>query len=125
MIVLQISELCRARSSASSSVEELAMHQALAAHVREKFLLPGVIKTARASMIATAVEVSLKYLPVRSEKNLVSDIDDSKFSDNVVNINSNIGSKKNSVLKQRKKLSNVAIKRNVQKKSNLETSEFD
>ena len=37
------------------------MHRALAEHVRDRFLGRGVVTAARTSMVATAVEVSLKY----------------------------------------------------------------
>ena len=37
------------------------MHRALAEHVRDRFLGRGVVAAARSSMVATAVEVSLKY----------------------------------------------------------------
>ena len=37
------------------------MHRALAEHVRDRFLGRGVVAAARTSMVATAVEVSLKY----------------------------------------------------------------
>ena len=40
------------------------MHRALAVHVREQFLARGVVSSVRSSMVATAVDVSLKYPPV-------------------------------------------------------------
>lgn len=39
------------------------MHRALAVHIRERFLGPGNVRSARASMVDTAVEVSLHYSP--------------------------------------------------------------
>ena len=54
-------ELCRGRAGESTSIEELAMHRALAVHVRDRFLGPGVVRGARAGMVNTAVEVSLNY----------------------------------------------------------------
>ena len=54
-------ELCRGRAGESTSIEELAMHRALAVHVRDRFLGPGVVRSARAGMVNTAVEVSLNY----------------------------------------------------------------
>jgi hypothetical protein len=41
------------------------MHRSLAVHVRDRFLGPGVVRSARAGMVATAVEVSLKYPQTR------------------------------------------------------------
>lgn len=40
------------------------MHRALAEHVRDRFLGRRVVTAARNSMVATAVEVSLKYPPM-------------------------------------------------------------
>lgn len=55
--------LCKGRASESTTIEELAMHRALAVHIRERFLGPGNVRSARASMVDTAVEVSLHYSP--------------------------------------------------------------
>lgn len=41
------------------------MHRSLAVHVRDRFLGPGVVRSARAGMVATAVEVSLKYPQIK------------------------------------------------------------
>jgi hypothetical protein len=62
---IKLTELCRGRASESTSIEELAMHRSLAVHVRDRFLGPGVVRSARAGMVATAVEVSLKYPQIK------------------------------------------------------------
>jgi hypothetical protein len=105
--------LCRARSAGSTSIEELAMHRALTEHVREKFLLPGVIKSTRASMVSTAVEVSLKYVPIK--RNCTPEFIDyeGRKSDNIGNVNSSIESKKKSLIKQRKKVPKGTVKKTV------------
>ena len=56
--------LCKGRASESTTIEELAMHRALAVHIRERFLGPANVRSARASMVDTAVEVSLHYPPM-------------------------------------------------------------
>jgi hypothetical protein len=45
------------------------MHRSLAVHVRNRFLGPGVVRSARAGMVATAVEVSLKFPQTRPVSN--------------------------------------------------------
>jgi phage terminase large subunit-like protein len=86
------------------------MHRALTDHVREKFLLPGVIKTTRASMVSTAVEASLKYVPIKSESIPEFTGNEGRNSDNIVNASSNIDSGKKLITKQRKKLLKGTVK---------------
>ena len=60
-----IMELCKTRAASSSSIEEIAMHRALATYVHEFFVPAHQIKKARARMVEVAVESSLKYIPVQ------------------------------------------------------------
>jgi hypothetical protein len=89
------------------------MHRALTEHIREKFLLPGVIKTTRASMVSTAVEVSLKYVPIKSNSTPEFIGHEGRNSDNIGNVNSSIESKKKSIIKQRKKIPKGTVKKTV------------
>ena len=67
-----IMELCKTRASSSSSIEEIAMHRALATYVHEFFVPAHQIKKARARMVEVAVESSLKYIPVQKNYPLPS-----------------------------------------------------
>ena len=66
--VSDIMELCKKRASSSSSIEELAMHRALATYVHEFFVPSHQIKKARGRMVEVAVESSLKYIPVQKNR---------------------------------------------------------
>ena len=44
------------------------MHKALSLHVREQFLSRGSVSSVRSDMVASAVEVSLRYPPIPKGK---------------------------------------------------------
>ena len=52
-------DLCKNRTSSATSVEELAMHRAIAEHVRKNFSGFGNIEKIQQEMVAAAIEVSL------------------------------------------------------------------
>ena len=76
------------------------MHRALAVHLRERFLGPGIVRSARASMVDTAVEVSLQYSPMSITGSASSSVDTRPVK--TINIPSEPASKL-SYLKQRRK----------------------
>jgi hypothetical protein len=62
LLLLAATELCKRRASTATTVEELAMHRALATHVHAALVPAGQVKRARAHMVEVAVETSLRYV---------------------------------------------------------------
>ena len=54
-------DLCKERASGSSSIEDVAMHRVLAEQVRKTFSGVRNIDAMQASMVAAAIETSLKF----------------------------------------------------------------
>lgn len=57
------------------------MHRALAVHIRERFLGTGNVRSARASMVDTAVEVSLHYSPQCMARSASGSVDSRSVKD--------------------------------------------
>jgi hypothetical protein len=62
--VSDLMDLCKQRAGGAGSVEELAMHRALATYAHEFFIPGAQVKKARGKMVEVAVETSLRYIPI-------------------------------------------------------------